>query len=221
MTLPFKIHETAKGDHTALKLAAESFWWCLCSISHRLTLSPQLPPPRVSVSASTVPAQGQHSVEQAQRVCQRSVRYLLALFLPNFFILVPASFSPEKAWRLRCHATPKCSSCSPERSFVKSSRQLAPRSGELRMQKFKSHLMRTQSLKVLSLKPGVGQYIAMHATLTAWDFFLANFYSFPVHSTAFFQNLSRVFPTLAAANRGSLCRPRNTIGHPAGCRFPC
>ena len=31
-------------------------------------------------------------------------------------------------------------------------------------------------LKVLPLKPGVGQYIAIHATLTARDFFLANFY---------------------------------------------
>ena len=50
-----------------------------------------------------------------------------------------------------------------------------PRSGELWKQKLKSHLMRTQSLKVLFLKPGVGQYIAMHATLTARDFFLANF----------------------------------------------
>ena len=30
--------------------------------------------------------------------------------------------------------------------------------------------------KVLPFKPGVGQYIAMHATLTARDFFLANFY---------------------------------------------
>ena len=40
----------------------------------------------------------------------------------------------------------------------------------------KSHLLRTQSLKVLSLKPGVGQYIAKHATLTARDVFLANFY---------------------------------------------
>ena len=50
------------------------------------------------------------------------------------------------------------------------------RSGELRTQKLKSHLMRTQSLKVLPLKPGVGQHIAMHATLTARDFFLANFY---------------------------------------------
>ena len=46
-----------------------------------------------------------------------------------------------------------------------------PRSGELRTQKLKFYLMRTQSLKVPPLKPGVGQYIAMHATLTAKDFF--------------------------------------------------
>ena len=51
-----------------------------------------------------------------------------------------------------------------------------PVSGELRMQKLKSHLVRTQSLNVLPVKPGVGQYIAIHATLTAWDFFLAYFY---------------------------------------------
>ena len=46
-------------------------------------------------------------------------------------------------------------------------------SGELRMQKLKSH---PQSLKVLSLKPGGGQYIATHATLTARDFFLVNYF---------------------------------------------
>ena len=50
------------------------------------------------------------------------------------------------------------------------------RSGELRTQKLKSHLVRIQSLNVLPLKPGVGQYIAIHATLTARDFFLAYFY---------------------------------------------
>ena len=33
------------------------------------------------------------------------------------------------------------------------------RSGELRTQKLKSHLVRTQSLNVLPFKPGVGQYI--------------------------------------------------------------
>ena len=51
-----------------------------------------------------------------------------------------------------------------------------PRSGELRTQKLKSHLVRTQSLNVLLFKPGVGQYIAIHATLTTRDFFLAYFY---------------------------------------------
>ena len=49
---------------------------------------------------------------------------------------------------------------------------LETRSGELQMQKLKSHLMRTLSLNILSFKPGVDQY----ATLTARDFFLANFY---------------------------------------------
>ena len=68
---------------------------------------------------------------------------------------------------------------------------IVPRSGELRTQKFKSHLVRTQSLNVISLKPGVGQYIAIHATLTARDFFLSclflHFRSIHLH---FFQNLS-------------------------------
>ena len=50
---------------------------------------------------------------------------------------------------------------------------LGPHSGELWTQKLKSHLVRTQSLNVLPLKPGVGQYIAIHAMLTARDFFLA------------------------------------------------
>ena len=44
---------------------------------------------------------------------------------------------------------------------------------------------RTQSLNVIPLKPGVGQYIAIHATLTARDFFLAYFYP-SVHLPAFF-----------------------------------
>ena len=51
-----------------------------------------------------------------------------------------------------------------------------PRSREFKTQKLKSHLMRTQSLKVLPFKSRVGQHIAMHAMLTAMDFFLANFY---------------------------------------------
>ena len=51
-----------------------------------------------------------------------------------------------------------------------------PRSGELRTQKLKSHLVRSQSLNVLPLKPEIGQNIAMFATLTARNFFLAYFY---------------------------------------------
>ena len=83
-----------------------------------------------------------------------------------------------------------------------------PRSGELRTQKLKSHLVRTQSLNVLPLKPGVGQYIAIHATLTVRDFFLSCLFlhlrSIRLH---FFQNLSRFFPVLAVANTWFLCRP--------------
>ena len=44
------------------------------------------------------------------------------------------------------------------------------------MRKLKSHLVRTQSLNVLPLKPVLGQYTAIHATLAAMDFFLAYFY---------------------------------------------
>ena len=50
-----------------------------------------------------------------------------------------------------------------------------PFSGELRTQKLKSHLLRTQSLKILPSKPGVVQHITIQATLTARDFFLAHF----------------------------------------------
>ena len=50
------------------------------------------------------------------------------------------------------------------------------RSGELRTQKLKSHPLTTQSFKGLLLKPGVGQFTAIHATLTARDFFLPYFY---------------------------------------------
>ena len=76
--------------------------------------------------------------------------------------------------------------------FVSSFFLIRPRSGETRTQKLKSHLMRTQSLKVLSSKPAVGQYTAMHATLTARDFFLA-ISTLPVHSPAFFSKTSPEF----------------------------
>ena len=68
-----------------------------------------------------------------------------------------------------------------------------PRSGELRTQKLKSHLVRTQRLNVLPLKPGVGQYMAIHATLTARDFFLVYFYISSPFTCTLFLNLSRFF----------------------------
>ena len=96
-----------------------------------------------------------------------------------------------------------------------------PRSGELRTQKLKSHLMRTQSSNVFPLKPGVGQYMAIHATLTARDFFLAYFYPSGPFTCILFQNLSRFFAVLTVTNTGSCAGSQNKIGHPAGCRFPC
>ena len=68
-------------------------------------------------------------------------------------------------------------------AFMHSAPPLSNRSGELRMQNLKSHLLRTQSLNVLPLKPGVGQYVAIHATPTARNFFLIS--TLPVHSPAF------------------------------------
>ena len=80
-----------------------------------------------------------------------------------------------------------------------------PRSGELRTQKLKFHLVRTQSLTVLPVKPGVSQYIAIHATLTPRDFLLIS--TLPVHSAAFFPKPLPISPVLALANTWFLCRP--------------
>ena len=96
-----------------------------------------------------------------------------------------------------------------------------PRSGELRTQKLKSHLVRTQSLNVLPLKPGVGQYIAEHVTLTAMDFFLAYFEPSGPFTCIFFHYLSRFFLWWLWLTHGSWVGPQNKIGHPAGCRLSC
>ena len=95
-----------------------------------------------------------------------------------------------------------------------------PRSGELRTQKLKSHLVRTHSLNVLPLKLGVSQHIAIHATLTARDFFLAYFYT----SGPFTCIFSKTSPDFSLCwlwlTHGSCVGPQNKISHPAGCRFP-
>ena len=89
------------------------------------------------------------------------------------------------------------------------------------MQNFMSHLMRTRSLKVLHLKPEVSQYIAIHATITARDFFLANFYPSSPFICIFSKTSPEFFSVLVFASTGSCVGPHNKIGHPAGCQFPC
>ena len=91
-----------------------------------------------------------------------------------------------------CPATPNLS-FSLLAIFVNCFYKFGPHSGELRMQTLKSHLMRTQSLHVLPLKPGVGQYIAIHATLTARDFFLADFYPSSLLSCIFSKTSPKFF----------------------------
>ena len=76
-------------------------------------------------------------------------------------------------------------------SFPPTCPDIKPRSGELRTQKLRSHLVRTQSLTVLPLKPGVGQYIAIQVTLTARDFFLAYFHLSGPFTCISFQNICR------------------------------
>ena len=57
----------------------------------------------------------------------------------------------------------------------------------------------------------------LHATPTARDFFLANFYPCGPFTCIFLENISRDFPVLAAANTSSCVGPQNKIGHPAHC----
>ena len=95
----------------------------------------------------------------------------------------------------------------------------APPQGELRTQKLKSLLVRTQSLNVLPLKPRVGQYITIHSTLTARDFFLAYFYPSGPFTCIFSKNLSQFWLCWLWLTHGSCVGPQNRRGHPAGGRF--
>ena len=67
----------------------------------------------------------------------------------------------------------------------------------------KPHLLRTQSIKGLPLKPGIDQYIAIRATFTARDFFLASFYTFSPFTCIFSKTSRKFFPVLAVANTSS------------------
>ena len=96
---------------------------------------------------------------------------------------------------------------------------LWPHSGELRTKKVPSD--ENTELKGSPFKAGVGQYIAMLATLTARDFFLADFYPSGPFTCIFSKSSSDFFPVLAVASTGCCVGPQNKIGHPAGCRFLC
>ena len=60
-----------------------------------------------------------------------------------------------------------------------------------------------KSLKVLPLKPRVGQYIGTHATLTAKDFFLANFSSSGPFSCIFSKTSSKFIMMNSEGNGGA------------------
>ena len=53
-------------------------------------------------------------------------------------------------------------------------------------------------------------YMAVHATLTARDFFLTNFYP-SVHSSAFFKNLSRVSVCVGCGSHCFLYAPTEQV----------
>ena len=61
--------------------------------------------------------------------------------------------------------------------------------------------------------------LAIHATLTAGDFFLAYFYPSGLFTCIFSKTSPELF-LLAVANTGSSVSLQNEIGYPAGCRFP-
>ena len=82
-------------------------------------------------------------------------------------------------------------------SIFRSVAKFSSFSWELQMQKLKTNLFRTLRSKVLPLKPGVDQNIAMHASPTARDFFLGLIstspVTFPVHSPSFFPKPHKFF----------------------------
>ena len=94
-----------------------------------------------------------------------------------------------------------------------------PAVGSCGRRNWKSHLVRTQSLNVLPLKPGAGQYVA---TCYAYrpGFLPRLFLPFRSIHLHFFQNLSQFLPVLTVANTGSCVGLQNKIGLPAGYRFP-
>ena len=90
---------------------------------------------------------------------------------------------------------------------------LLDRSRELRTQKLRSPSAENAELKVLALKSGEGQYIAIYATLTARDFFLDNFYPSGPFICICPKSL-KSFSCVAVASTGSCVGPQNRTGPP-------
>ena len=67
----------------------------------------------------------------------------------------------------------------------------------------------------INVQPRVGQYIAIHGTLTAWDFFLTYFYPSGPFTCIFSQIYPDFFPVLVVANTDSCIGLQNKIGHRA------
>ena len=105
-----------------------------------------------------------------------------------------------------CHLLWRCDSTT---TTTTTTRTMSP-SRVLPTQKVKIHLLKTQRLKVLSLKPGAGQNIAMQASPSARDFFHELISSLPVHSTALF--FSKPFPSFSCV---SCVDSQYKIGHHA------
>ena len=82
-------------------------------------------------------------------------------------------------------------------------------------QKLMAPLFRTQNSRVLPLKSGVGQNIALNASPTARDFFISKSYFSGPFIFIFPQNLSRVFPVLAVADASSCVDSQKEAGHTA------
>ena len=138
----------------------------------------------------------------------------LPVLLTPTFITNSASPSSLSVLVSLSSPPPSSSSSSPYSSPPSPLLFFLPQSGAADAE-IKSLLVRTQSLNVLPLKPGVGQYIAIHATLTASDFFLAYVYSSGLF-TCIFPNLSRLLLFWQWLTQGSCVVPQSKKGHPAG-----
>ena len=115
-----------------------------------------------------------------------------------------------------------CSLCCLERCVeTVTLRSLFPRSGELRTQKLKSHLVRTELKR--SPFQAWSRSVYSHTCYAYCQGFLpCLFLPFrSIHLRFFPKSLPNFFLCWLWLNTCSCVGLQNKIGHPAGCRFPC